>query len=35
MGKLEKDFQSDLFDELKEIYNDPHNDVITKFEDIQ
>ena len=35
MGKLEKDFQSDLFDELKEIYNDPYNDVITKFEDIQ
>ena len=35
MGKLESDFQSDLFDELKEIYNDPHNDVITKFEDIQ
>ena len=35
MGKLESDFQSDLFDELKEIYNDPYNDVITKFEDIQ
>lgn len=35
MGKLESDFQSKLFDELKEIYNDPENDVVTKFEDIQ
>lgn len=35
MGKLEKDFQSKLLSELKEIYNDPGNDVVTKFEDIQ
>ena len=35
MGKLEKDFQKNLLRELKEIYNDPNNDTITKFEDIQ
>lgn len=35
MGKLEKDFQSKLLSELKRIYNDPGNDVVTKFEDIQ
>lgn len=35
MGKLEKDFQKFLIKELKEIYNDPNNDTITKFEDIQ
>ena len=35
MGKLEKDFQSKLLSELKGIYNDPGNDVVTKFEDIQ
>ena len=35
MGKLEKDFQKSLLKELKEIYNDPNNDTITKFEDIQ
>lgn len=35
MGKLESKFQSELIDELKEIYNNPDNDVVTKFEDIQ
>ena len=35
MGKLEKDFQKNLLKELKEIYNDPLNDTVTKFEDIQ
>jgi len=35
MGKLESDFQSGLITELKEIYKDPYNDVVTKFEDIQ
>jgi len=35
MGKLEKDFQSKLIEELEEIFNDKQNDVITKFEDIQ
>lgn len=35
MGKLEKDFQKKLIEELKTIYNDEDRDVITKFEDIQ
>lgn len=35
MGKLEKDFQKKLIEELKTIYNDEDKDVITKFEDIQ
>lgn len=35
MGKLEKDFQKKLIEELKTIYNDEDNDVVTKFEDIQ
>ena len=35
MGKLEKDFQKKLIEELKTIYNDEDKDVVTKFEDIQ